>query len=185
MSAQCPPRKDLGEDLSTPLVPNFCSHQGLLSPPPVCRTCRHLFQPTESLVGWEGLGSPGPVCHGAAGVAVGHLSHQCLCFQPGSGREGPVQFQVGLLCIHSAPAQLEQPEPGLRASCILFCFSAAGCSLLFSHVNELCLKLKWEEEKNRVSVYGYVCVHTYIGGGGAADTLFFHFPLIKALWRCV
>ena len=30
-----------------------------------------------------------------------------------------------------------------------------------------------------------VCVHTYIGRGRAAGTLFFHFPLIKALWRCV
>ena len=57
---------------------------------------------------------------------------------------------------------LSKSEPGLRASYILFCLSAAGCSWLFFffffHVNELCWKAKWEEEKNRVSVHGDVCV---------------------------
>lgn len=46
----------------------------------------------------------------------------------------------------------------------------------FFHANELCLKPKWEEEKNTVNVYGYVCVHTYIGWGGGVVSRHIIFP---------
>lgn len=38
---------------------------------------------------------------------------------------------------------------GKQHSFLLFC---CRMQFAFFHVNELCLKLKWEEEKNRVSV---------------------------------
>ena len=75
---------------------------------------------------------------------------------------GQGRLQVGLLCIHSAPAQLRQIKARAEVklhSFLPFCGRMQlAFFFFFFHVNELCWKAKWEEEKNRVSVHGDVCV---------------------------
>lgn len=73
----------------------------------------------------------------------------------------------------SSTGALRARAEGRQHSSLLFC---CRMQFAFFHANELCLKLKWEEEKHRVSVYEYaracVCAYLYRQGESSRHIIF-------------